>query len=112
MATIRIVYLLLAIIGAILPWAYFATWFSINGWSLPGMVDAWNVSAATTGLVYDLTVAYVALVIWCVYESAMAKRWFDMIIVPVAGIAIGVSCALPLFLFLRSRDDPKTGIIG
>ena len=105
MAPIRIVFLVLTIVGTILPWFYFASWFNEFGWSLAGMVEAWNVNDAATGLVYDLTVSYTALVIWCVWESVRNRRWLDMVIVPLAGISIGVSCALPLFLFLRSAPS-------
>jgi uncharacterized membrane protein (UPF0136 family) len=101
MSPIRIVFLVLTIIGMILPWYYFATWFNEFGWSLAGMVEAWNVNDASTGLVYDLTVSYAALVIWVVYECIREKRWLTMIAVPLAGISIGVSCALPLYIFLR-----------
>lgn len=102
MSPIRWVYLILTIIGTILPWFYFASWFNQNGWDLAAMIDAWNKDDAGTGLVYDLTVSYAALVIWSTYENIMEKRWMALVLVPLAGISIGVSCALPLFLFLRS----------
>ncbi|MEL7470047.1 MAG: DUF2834 domain-containing protein [Pseudomonadota bacterium] len=107
MSAIRIVYLVLAIIGTILPWTYFARWFNEFGWSLSGMVEAWNVNDAATGLVYDLTVSYTALVIWVVYECVRDRRWLDLVITPLVGISIGVSCALPLYLFLRSRPGAR-----
>lgn len=107
MAPIRIVYLVLVVIGAVLPWYYFATWFNANGWDLAGMVDAWNVNDAATGLVYDLTVAYAALVIWVVYESLTIGRWWHAVVIPVLGICVGVSLALPLYLFLRSGVDRR-----
>lgn len=106
MPPIRWVYLALTIVGTILPWMYFASWFNANGWSLPGMVEAWNVNDAATGLVYDLTVSYAALVIWSTYENIVERRWLALVLVPVAGISVGVSCALPLFLFLRSAPRP------
>ena len=102
MAPIRIVYLVLFIVGTILPWYYFATWFNEFGWNLSAMVDAWNVNDAATGLVYDLTVSYTALLIWIVYETFKSGRWLNLIAIPVS-TAIGVSAGLPLYLFLRSR---------
>lgn len=104
MAPIRIVYLVLAVIGTILPWYYFASWFNVNGWDLGAMIDAWNVSDAGTGLVYDLTVAYAALVIWVIYESAQTRKWANAVLIPVVGFCVGVSLALPLYLFLRSAN--------
>lgn len=104
MAPIRIVYLVLAVLGTILPWYYFASWFNENGWSFSGMVDAWNVNDSTTGLVYDMTVAYAALVIWVIYESVQNNRWLNAVLIPVVGFCVGVSLALPLYLFLRSQS--------
>ena len=99
---IRHVYLLLAILGAVLPMFYFVSWFEVNGYDLGAMVDAWNVNDATTGLVWDLTVSYAALVVWVLYETVQSGRWVNLIAIP-AGICIGVSCGLPLYLWLRSR---------
>ncbi|MEM7057230.1 MAG: DUF2834 domain-containing protein [Pseudomonadota bacterium] len=102
MAPIRIVYLILAIAGTILPWIQFAGWFSENGWDMAAMVDAWTVNQAANGLVYDLTVSWVALLIWVGYESFTRGPWWHLPVIIVASTGIGVSCGLPLYLFLRS----------
>lgn len=102
MSAIRVVYLVLAVIGTVLPMYYFISWFEEYGYDLGAMVDAWNVNDAATGLVYDLTVSFAALVIWIVYETVRSGRWLNLIAVP-ASLCIGVSCGLPLYLFLRSR---------
>lgn len=102
MSPLRLVYLGLAIIGAIVPMFYFVTWFNENSWSLGAMIEAWNVNAATTGLVYDLTIAAVALTVFIIAEATFRRDWLSLIAVP-ATYCIGVSCGLPLYLFLRSR---------
>jgi len=53
----------LAIWGAIHPMSWFIAWFNENGYSLAGMLEAWHVNAATSGLVWDLTIAAVALTV-------------------------------------------------
>ncbi|GAA5074273.1 DUF2834 domain-containing protein [Roseibacterium beibuensis] len=98
----RYVYLLLVIVGAILPWTYFYAWFAENGWSLGPMIDAWYVNDATTALVYDLTIAAVALTIWALVEAFTKKDWVFLLVIP-ATYGIGVSCGLPLALFLKAR---------
>ena len=103
MAGIRWVYLALAALGAVLPMYYFVSWFEAHGYDLGGMVDAWNVNDASTGLVWDLTVSYAALVVWVVWETARNRRWLNLVAVP-AGLCVGVSFAFPLYLWLRSRD--------
>lgn len=102
MSTIRLIYLGLAILGFILPMYYFFSWFEEFGYDLGLMVEAWNVNDASTGLVWDLTVAYVTLVVWVLYETFRNDRWLNLIAIP-AGICVGVSFGFPLYLFLRSR---------
>ncbi|MEM7523908.1 MAG: DUF2834 domain-containing protein [Pseudomonadota bacterium] len=98
----RIFYLILAVIGAVLPMFYFIRWFEEFGYDLGAMMEAWNVNDATTGLVYDLTVAAAALLVWIIYETVKSGRWLNLIAIP-ATFCIGVSCGLPLYLFLRTR---------
>ncbi len=101
MSAIRLTYLALAVIGAVWPMSYFLAWFAANGWSLGGMITAWHAHDATSGLVYDLTVAAVALTVWVLAESVPRRDWRGLIAIP-ATFGIGVSCGLPLYLFLRS----------
>ncbi len=102
MSTARMIYLALAILGAIVPMFYFIRWFNEFGYSLGAMVEAWNVNDATTGLVYDLTIAAVALTVFVIAECWTKRDLLGLIAIP-ATFCIGVSCGLPLYLFLRSR---------
>ncbi len=102
MSWLRIAYLALTVVGTILPMSYFVAWFNANGWSLGGMITAWHANDATSGLVYDLTVAAVTLTVWIIAEAVSRKDWLSLVAVP-ATYMIGVSCGLPLYLFLRSR---------
>lgn len=102
MTPMRWIYLALAIWGAIHPMYYFVSWFQDNGWNLGAMIDAWYVNDATTGLTWDLTIAAVSLTIWIIAEVAVRRNWSALIAIP-ATYCIGVSCGLPLYLFLRSK---------
>ena len=106
MSPLRMLYLALAIWGTVHPMYYFVSWFRENGFSIMGMVDAWHVNAATSGLVWDLTVAAVTLTIWIVAECIARRRWAGLLAIPTI-YCIGVSCGLPLYLFLRSRPIPE-----
>lgn len=99
----RWIFLALAIWGTIHPMSYFIAWFQENGWSLTAMVDAWHVNDATSGLVWDLTVAAVALTVWIIYEAVTRRDWLSLIAIPCT-YCIGVSCGLPLYIFLRMRS--------
>ena len=98
----RTVFYLLALWGAIHPMYYFVQWFQAEGWSIMGMVDAWHANAASSGLVWDLTIAAVTLTIWVIVEALRSKNYLSLIAIP-ATFLIGVSCGLPLYLALRDR---------
>jgi hypothetical protein len=66
------------------------------------MVTAWHANAATTGLVWDLTIAAAALTVFILAEVRARRDWLGLVAIP-ATFCIGVSCGLPLYLFLRSR---------
>ena len=42
------------------------------------------------------------LIVWALVECLPRRDWLSLLAIP-AGFTIGVSCALPLYLFLRSR---------
>lgn len=101
MPWIRYLWLVLAVWGTVHPMYYFIGWFMANEWSILAMVDAWHANLATSGLVWDLTVAAVTLTIWVIVESIRTRNWRGLWAIP-ATYCIGVSCGLPLYLFLRS----------
>ncbi|MFT6673862.1 MAG: hypothetical protein ACJAVM_000033 [Sulfitobacter sp.] len=94
-------YLALALWGAVHPMLYFLRWFGDNGVDLAGMIGAWHANAASSGLVWDLTIAAVTLTVWILAEVAVRRNWRALIAIPVT-FCIGVSCGLPLYLFLRT----------
>ncbi len=102
MTLIRYVFLVLALWGAIHPMYYFIGWFNANGYDLMAMVDAWHVNAATSGLVWDLTIAAVALTLWTIHDAIRHRYWRLLLVIP-ATFCIGVSCGLPLFAYLRLK---------
>lgn len=102
MSFLRMTYLALAVWGAIHPMYYFISWFNENGYDLAAMAKAWNVNAASSGLVWDLTISAVVLTIFIISEVAVRRNWLGLVAIP-ATFCIGVSCGLPLYLFIRSR---------
>lgn len=102
MSVLRMIYLALAVWGAIHPMYWFVTYMMETGTGLSGLIDAWYVNASTTGLTWDLIIAAIALTVWIIAEVAVRRNWLGLIAVP-ATFCIGVSCGLPLYLFLRTR---------
>ncbi|QFS84635.1 hypothetical protein FIU97_17895 [Roseivivax sp. THAF40] len=99
---LRFVWLALALWGAVHPMYYFLSYMAANVWSLGQLIDAWYVNDSTTGLTWDLTIAAITLTIWVIAEVAVRRNWSALLAIP-ATYCIGVSCGLPLYLYLRSR---------
>jgi hypothetical protein len=102
MARLRPLFLLLAAIGAVVPWYHFAAWFAENGLSFGLLVEAWTVNRAAEGMLYDLTIAAIALTVAIVAHAAERRDGWSLVCIPAIYL-IGVSCALPLFLWFRAR---------
>lgn len=102
MSVLRMIYLALAVIGTVVPMMTYLPWMAENGASVFNLLAAWKANGATTGLYYDLLISAIALNVWIAAETYVRKDYWVMLCIPAIYL-IGVSCALPLFLFLRTR---------
>ncbi len=102
MSPLRIAYLLLAVVGAILPGLHLWAHFSTEGWSLAGLIDAWRINAAGRAAAWDLLISGITLTLWIVAETWVRKNWSALLAIP-ATLLFGVSCGFPLYLFLRTQ---------
>ena len=102
MSRLRLAYLALALWGTVHPMYWFVTYMRETGTGLSGLIEAWSVNASTRGLTWDLTIAAVTLTVWIIAETIRRRAWVNLLAIP-ATFCIGVSCGLPLYLFLRSR---------
>jgi hypothetical protein len=107
MSALRIFYLIMVVVGAYMPMSYFLQWFGENGYSMSAMINAWHVNAATSGLVWDLSLSAVVLSVWIIAEVYVRKDFWVALVCILATFCIGVSCGLPLYLFLRTRASIK-----
>ena len=98
---LRYLYFILFLVG-LYPWLHFYRWFAEHGWDLGPMIDAWYVNEATTGITWDLTIAALVLMVWCVVEIIRHRDWWFLLVIP-ATFGVGVSAGLPLALFLVAR---------
>ncbi len=101
----RTIYLLLAIVGAVAPWFFFAQFFAAEG--LAGrFVPSLFVNGAAGGLTTDLLIS--SLVFWIFLfpearRTGVGRPWIYMLI----NLGVGLSCALPLFLWARERTAAR-----
>ncbi len=105
MTSLRWIYLVLTVLGFVLPMFFFVRWFQANGFDIGGMLDAWAVNDATRGLTWDLTIAAITLTVF-IFAEVMVRRDYWMLICVPAIYCVGVSFGFPLYLFLRSRPRP------
>ncbi len=97
-------YLLLAIIGAIVPYYFFFQFILAEGMNIPAFISALFVNGAASGFSADLLLA--SFIFWLfmfhqVKESNGPKPYIFIVL----NLAIGLSCALPAYLYAREKPQ-------
>ncbi len=96
-------YLILAVIGLIVPYYFLIDHFMDYGFDLSQMIEQLFESPISTFFVADVVIAAIVVLIFIVKDSKEIKVKF--ILVPIiATLFVGVSCGLPLYLFLREIE--------
>jgi hypothetical protein len=97
-------YLVLAIVGAILPYVFFVQYFATEGVGLAGFSDALFVNGAAGGFATDLFVASFIFWAFMIHQSRRQKGPRPALFI-VLNLLIGLSCALPAYLYARERKE-------
>ena len=102
-------YLLMSILGAIVPLVELAPWLATNGLAFPLLIQELFVNRVSSFFALDVILSACSLLLFISVEQSrlMRRIWW----VPVlATLALGVSAGLPLTLYLRerARELPKT----
>jgi hypothetical protein len=98
-------YLFLAFIGAVLPYSLFVPWLFEHGLNLPLMVR--ELFSTRIGGFFGLDVLVSAIVVLGFIRREGVAQRVPLRWLPVAATClVGVSCGLPLFLYLRERRVP------
>lgn len=98
------VYAVFAVIGTIVPWIFFAQFFMANGFDIPLFVRSLFANGAAGGFVADVLISLVVFWVWS-YADARRRgvaRWW--LVLP-ASFLVGLSLALPLYLYMREGVD-------
>jgi hypothetical protein len=105
----RRLYLSLALIGAVLPYSQFLPWLAQHGPNLPLLLTELFSTRMGAFFGFDVLVSAVVLIIFI--RSEGAAREMRHLWLPIAATClVGVSCGLPLFLYLREREARRPGI--
>ncbi len=97
----RRVFLLLAAVGAVIPYAAFAVFIGRHGLDLPLLLRQAFGSPGATFFTLDVLMSAVAVIATVSVDRLDARaRWWSI----AATLLIGPSCGLPLWLALRRRS--------
>lgn len=96
----KTIYLVLCVIGTILPYWQFVPWLAQHGLNLPLFFRELFANRISAFFGMDVIVSAIVLIRFARVESARLRvqRWWLAVI---AIFTVGVSLAFPLFLYLR-----------
>jgi len=99
---VKKIYLVLAIVGAILPYVFFIQFFQNEGINLPAFVGALFVNGAAGGFSADLL--FTSFVFWLfMFVQQKRDRGPGPYLFIILNLTIGLSCALPAYLYAREK---------
>ena len=93
------VYLVLAIVGAVVPMLFFFNFFAASGLGLPAFVSALFVNGAAGGFAADLLITSFVFWLYMFARKEGPKPWLFVVL----NLTIGLSCALPGYLYANMR---------
>ncbi len=99
-------YLLIAILGIVLPYTQFVSWSNENGFDLDSMVSLMFANQIASGIALDALVAGLAILLFILIDrkESKVKYWW----VSILGIFLsGIAFALPFYLYLRELSLEK-----
>ena len=106
MPTPRQVYLLIALLGTALPLWAFLPWLQTHGLALHLLLVQASATPLSAFAWADVLVSALALLAFIAFEQR--RRPVPRLWLPLLGLCcVGVSLALPLYLYQREGDPPR-----
>ena len=93
-------YLGLAIIGAVVPYLFFIEFFAVAGIDLPAFIGALFANGAAGGFTADLLITSLVFWIYMFNRKEGPAPWLFVVL----NLTIGLSCALPAYLYASLRQ--------
>ena len=94
------VYLILAIVGAVVPYLFFIQFFADAGIDLPSFVSALFANGAAGGFTADLLITSLVFWIYMFSNREGPAPWLFIVL----NLTIGLSCALPAYIYASMRS--------
>lgn len=95
-------YLMLAIVGAVVPYGFFFGFIAAEGLNLSGFVSALFANGPAGGFTADLLISSVVFWIFMFSRPGGPKPWLFIVL----NLTIGLSCALPAYLYATTSVEP------
>lgn len=105
--SLRTLYLLLAIVGAIVPYVFFIQHFQQAGLNFQAFTAAVFANDASSGFAADLLIA--SLVFWVAMLQCQRRHGGPApLLYILLNLGIGLSCALPAWLYARELHAARS----
>ncbi len=98
-------YLLMAILGTVIPWIFFTRFIGVEGFDIPLFARSLFVNGAAAGFSADLLLSLLTFWVWSFADSRKKGVNLWWLVIP-AGLTVGLSLAMPLYLYLRTESQP------
>ncbi len=100
---VKMVYLILVIVGAIVPYGFFIQHFGAAGFGLMDFISALFVNSAASGFTSDLLIT--SFVFWiAMYQRRSCGKGPNPAFFILLNLTIGLSCALPAYLYVTANS--------
>ncbi|MDJ0726721.1 MAG: DUF2834 domain-containing protein [Prochloraceae cyanobacterium] len=102
----KIIYIILCIVGFVLPYSQFVPFLLENGLDLNLFFQELFINKISSFFAMDLIVSSLVLWTFVFWEGSRLKMGYLWVYI-VGNLTIGVSFALPLFLLMREKQIEK-----
>ena len=92
------VFLILALVGAVAPYVFFSGHVRAEGFGIEPFLRAMFANGVSGGLTADLLLSSLVFWLWLAHER-VRRAWLFVVL----NLTIGLSCALPAYLYTRMR---------
>lgn len=94
-------FLCAALTGTALPWFFFASWFAGSTPTFQSIIAALFPNGLAAGFTTDILISMAVFWVWSWHDARQIglRHWW--VVLP-AGFCVGLSLALPLYLYKRT----------
>jgi Terpene cyclase DEP1 len=95
-------YLVLFVLGTVLPLLQLVSWLTARGLDVQAFVNEAFANRVSSAFAWDVIISALVVLVFVFFDVQL--RTAQRALVAVCTILVGVSCGLPLALWLRSRQ--------